>query len=138
MRISDTDINRILDAANIVDVIKSYVTLRKSGSNFFGCCPFHDEATASMCVSPAKRIYKCFGCGEHGNVIWFVHKIEGISYPESAMMLAKQYHIDIKVEEKTPEEVARDREREEVMIVLGAAQKWLEEHVGNEVDRFFT
>lgn len=138
MRISDTDINRILDAANIVDVIKSYVTLRKSGSNFFGCCPFHDEATASMCVSPAKRIYKCFGCGEHGNVIWFVHKIEGISYPEAAMILAKQYHIDIKVEEKTPEEVARDREREEVMIVLGAAQKWLEEHVGNEADRYIT
>lgn len=138
MRISDTDINRILDAANIVDVIKDYVTLRKSGSNFFGCCPFHDEATASMCVSPAKRIYKCFGCGEHGNVIWFVHKIEGISYPEAAMMLAKQYHIDIKVEEKTPEEVARDREREEVMIVLGAAQKWLEEHVGNEADRYIT
>lgn len=138
MRISETDINRILDAANIVDVIKSYVTLRKSGSNFFGCCPFHDEATASMCVSPAKRIYKCFGCGEHGNVIWFVHKIEGISYPEAAMMLAKQYHIDIKVEEKTPEEVARDRERDEVMIVLGAAQKWLEEHVGNEADRYIT
>ena len=126
MRISDTDINKILDAANIVEVIGESVNLRKSGSNYFGCCPFHDEKTASMCVSPAKRIFKCFGCGEHGNVIWFVHKNEGISYHEAAMMLAKKYKVDIKVEEKTPEEQAREHEREEVMIVLEAAQKWMQ------------
>ena len=136
MRISDTDINKILDAANIVEVIGESVNLRKSGSNYFGCCPFHDEKTASMCVSPAKRIFKCFGCGEHGNVIWFVHKNEGISYPEAAMMLAKIYKVDIKVEEKTPEEQAREHEREEVMIVLEAAQKWMQEHIGAEADKY--
>ena len=136
MRISDTDINKILDAANIVEVIGESVNLRKSGSNYFGCCPFHDEKTASMCVSPAKRIFKCFGCGEHGNVIWFVHKNEGISYPEAAMMLAKKYNVDIKVEEKTPEEQAREHEREEVMIVLEAAQKWMQEHIGTEADKY--
>lgn len=136
MRISDTDINKILDAANIVEVIGESVYLRKSGSNYFGCCPFHDEKTASMCVSPAKRIFKCFGCGEHGNVIWFVHKNEGISYPEAAMMLAKKYKVDIKVEEKTPEEQAREHEREEVMIVLEAAQKWMQEHIGTEADKY--
>ena len=136
MRISDTDINKILDAANIVEVIGESVNLRKSGSNYFGCCPFHDEKTASMCVSPAKRIFKCFGCGEHGNVIWFVHKNEGISYPEAAMMLAKKYKVDIKVEEKTPEEQAREHEREEVMIVLEAAQKWMQEHIGAEADKY--
>lgn len=136
MRISDTDINKILDAANIVEVIGESVNLRKSGSNYFGCCPFHDEKTASMCVSPAKRIFKCFGCGEHGNVIWFVHKNEGISYPEAAMMLAKKYKVDIKVEEKTPEEQAREHEREEVMIVLEAAQKWMQEHIGTEADKY--
>lgn len=136
MRISDTDINKILDAADIVEVIGESVNLRKSGSNYFGCCPFHDEKTASMCVSPAKRIFKCFGCGEHGNVIWFVHKNEGISYPEAAMMLAKKYKVDIKVEEKTPEEQAREHEREEVMIVLEAAQKWMQEHIGTEADKY--
>lgn len=136
MRISDTDINKILDAANIVEVIGESVNLRKSGSNYFGCCPFHDEKTASMCVSPAKRIFKCFGCGEHGNVIWFVHKNEGISYPEAAMMLAKKYNVDIKVEERTPEEQAREHEREEVMIVLEAAQKWMQEHIGTEADKY--
>ena len=136
MRISDTDINKILDAANIVEVIGESVNLRKSGSNYFGCCPFHDEKTASMCVAPAKRIFKCFGCGEHGNVIWFVHKNEGISYPEAAMMLAKKYKVDIKVEEKTPEEQAREHEREEVMIVLEAAQKWMQEHIGTEADKY--
>lgn len=136
MSISDTDINKILDAANIVEVIGESVNLRKSGSNYFGCCPFHDEKTASMCVSPAKRIFKCFGCGEHGNVIWFVHKNEGISYPEAAMMLAKKYKVDIKVEEKTPEEQAREHEREEVMIVLEAAQKWMQEHIGTEADKY--
>ena len=136
MRISDTDINKILDAANIVEVIGESVNLRKSGSNYFGCCPFHDEKTASMCVSPAKRIFKCFGCGEHANVIWFVHKNEGISYPEAAMMLAKKYKVDIKVEEKTPEEQAREHEREEVMIVLEAAQKWMQEHIGAEADKY--
>lgn len=136
MRISDTDINKILDAANIVEVIGESVNLRKSGSNYFGCCPFHDEKTASMCVSPAKRIFKCFGCGEHGNVIWFVHKNEGISYPEAAMMLAKKYKVDIKVEEKTPEEQAREHEREEVMIVLEVAQKWMQEHIGTEADKY--
>lgn len=136
MRISDTDINKILDAANIVEVIGESVNLRKSGSNYFGCCPFHDEKTASMCVSPAKRIFKCFGCGEHGNVIWFVHKNEGISYPEAAMMLAKKYKVDIKVEEKTPEEQAREHEREEVLIVLEAAQKWMQEHIGTEADKY--
>lgn len=136
MRISDTDINKILDAANIVEVIGESVNLRKSGSNYFGCCPFHDEKTASMCVSPAKRIFKCFGCGEHGNVIWFVHKNEGISYPEAAMMLAKKYKVDIKVEEKTPEEQVREHEREEVMIVLEAAQKWMQEHIGTEADKY--
>lgn len=138
MRISETDINRILDAANIVNVVGKYVSLRKSGSNYFGCCPFHEEKTASMCVSPSKRVFKCFGCGEHGNTIWFVHKIEGISYPEAAQMLAKEYNIDIKVEEKTPEESARDREREEVRIVLDAAQKWLQTHISTEADSYIT
>lgn len=136
MKISDNDINRILDTVPIVDVVSQYVTLRKSGSNYFGCCPFHNERTASMSVSPAKRIFKCFGCGEHGNVIWFVHKIEGISYPEAAQQLAKQYNIDIKEEEKTPEELVREREREELLVVLDAANKWFVSHIDAAADDF--
>ena len=136
MKISDNDINRILDTVPIVDVVSQYVTLRKSGSNYFGCCPFHNERTASMSVSPAKRIFKCFGCGEHGNVIWFVHKIEGISYPEAVQQLAKQYNIDIKVEEKTHEELVREREREELLVVLDAANKWFVSHIDAAADDF--
>jgi DNA primase catalytic core len=136
MRISENDINRILDAAPIVDVVSQYVTLRKSGANYFGCCPFHDERTASMSVSPARRMFKCFGCGEHGNAIWFVHKIEGISYPEAAQKLAREYHVAIKVEEKTDEELRREREREGVLIVLDAAEKWLQGHIDTAADRY--
>ena len=95
MKIAQEDIQRIVDHANIVDVIGKYVRLHKSGSNYFGCCPFHNENTASMSVSPSKRIYKCFGCDAHGNVIWFVSQIEGISYGEAAIMLAKQYNLGI-------------------------------------------
>ena len=136
MRISDTDINKILDSVPIVDVVSKSVTLRRSGVNFFGCCPFHDEKTASMCVSPSKRMFKCFGCGEHGNVIWFVSKIEGISYGEAAKKLAAEYNIDIKVEEQTPEEVQREHEREELFIVLQAANEWFETHVDDRADKY--
>lgn len=136
MRISDTDINKILDSVPIVDVVSKSVTLRRSGVNYFGCCPFHDEKTASMCVSPSKRMFKCFGCGEHGNVIWFVSKIEGISYGEAAKKLAAEYNIDIKVEEQTPEEVQREHEREELFIVLQAAKEWFEKHVDDRADKY--
>ena len=112
MRIPENDIQKILDNAPIVDVISKYVSLHRRGQNYFGCCPFHNEKTASMCVNAARGIFKCFGCGEHGNVIWFVSKHENISYPEAARLLARQYNVEIKEEEKTSEEIARDRERE--------------------------
>lgn len=123
MKIAQEDIQRIVDHANIVDVIGKYVRLHKSGSNYFGCCPFHNENTASMSVSPSKRIYKCFGCDAHGNVIWFVSQIEGISYGEAAIMLAKQYNLEIKLDEKTPEEILREKERDNILNCLAYAQK---------------
>ena len=116
MRISDTDINRILDAANIVDVIKSYVTLRKSGSNFFGCCPFHDEATASMCVSPAKRIYKCFGCGEGGDAIHFIEKVENKTFIEAVKTLAQRANVEIEQEQESAEAKQKRLHKEALWI----------------------
>ena len=138
MRIPENDIQKILDNTSIVDVVSRYVSLHKRGQNYFGCCPFHNEKTASMCVNAAKGIFKCFGCGEHGNAIWFVSKHEGISYPEAARMLARECHVEIKEEEKTSEEVARDKERESVLLVLDAAQRWFEGHIDEKAEAYIS
>lgn len=138
MRIPENDIQKILDNAPIVDVISKYVSLHRRGQNYFGCCPFHNEKTASMCVNAARGIFKCFGCGEHGNVIWFVSKHENISYPEAARLLARQYNVEIKEEEKTSEEIARDRERESVLLVLDAAQRWFENHIDGKAEAYIS
>ena len=91
-------INTILSTANIVEVINEYVSLKKKGINYAGCCPFHDEKTASFVVSPHKGtppngIYHCFGCGVGGNVIKFVQEYEKISYPEAIKKVAEKYNI---------------------------------------------
>lgn len=138
MRIPDNDIHKILDSASIVDVVSRYVTLHKRGSNYFGCCPFHNEKTASMCVNEVRGTFKCFGCGEQGNAIWFVSKHDNISYPEAARMLAREYHVEIKEEEKTAEEYAKEKERESVLLVLDAAQKWFESHIGDKAEAYIT
>lgn len=136
MKIPENDIQKILDSAPIVDVVSRYVSLHKRGQNHFGCCPFHNEKTASLCVNAAKGIFKCFGCGEHGNAIWFVSKHENISYPEAARMLAIEYGVEIKEKEKTPEEISRDKERETVFLVLDSAQKWFENHIGDNAEAY--
>lgn len=114
--------DKVKDRADIVDIIGKSVKLTKKGRNHIGCCPFHAEKTASMSVSAQKGIYKCFGCGAAGDVIKFVQDIERISYPEAIKFLANYYHIEIPTIEQTPEEIAKEKQRESVFIVLNESQ----------------
>ena len=117
-------IERILDAAEISDVISDFVTLRKRGVNMLGLCPFHNEKTPSFTVSPAKGIFKCFGCGKAGNSVNFIMEHESLTYPEALKWLAKKYHIDVVEHEDTEEQKQLNDERESLMIVSGFAQKY--------------
>src|SRR5210317_723235 len=103
--IDHNTIERILDAAEISDVVSDFVTLRKRGVNQLGLCPFHNEKTPSFTVSPSKGIYKCFGCGKGGNVVNFLMEHEHYTYPEALKYLAKRYNIEIDEKEQTPDEI---------------------------------
>lgn len=116
-------IEKILDAVNIVDVIGEYVTLSKRGVNYWGVCPFHSDRSPSMSVSPVKQIYKCFSCGESGNVVTFLQKHENMSYPEAIRNLGKRCHIDVPDRELTPEERQRTSEKESLQIALLVASE---------------
>ena len=89
-------VEKIKDAANIVDVVSEFVTLKKSGANYKGLCPFHNEKTPSFYVSPAKGIYKCFGCGKSGTAVGFVMEHESMTYVEALKYLARKYGIEVK------------------------------------------
>jgi DNA primase len=110
--IDQTTIQSIIETAHVEEVIGDFVTLKKRGANYLGLCPFHNEKTPSFSVSPAKGIYKCFGCGKAGNVVNFVMEHEHYSYPEALKYLAKRYSIDIEEEEMTPEKQQELDERE--------------------------
>ena len=103
-------IDRIYAAANIVDIIGEYVTLKRKGVNYQACCPFHNEKTPSFVVSPSKGVYKCFGCGKGGKAVTFLIEHENMTYPEAMKAVAKRYGIEVREKEMTPEEVARWRE----------------------------
>lgn len=107
----------IKDAANIVEVVSEFVTLRKSGSNYKGLCPFHDEKTPSFYVSPARGTCHCFGCGKGGNPVGFIMEHEQMTYPEALRWLARKYHIEIKERELSDNEKREQSERESMFIV---------------------
>ncbi|HOA63851.1 MAG TPA: CHC2 zinc finger domain-containing protein, partial [Bacilli bacterium] len=102
-----TQTDEILQKVSIIDVINNYVELKKSGKNYFGLCPFHDDTNPSMSVSEDKKIFKCFSCGETGNAITFVQKIENISFMQALQKVAKTVGIDINVSENPQEQVNR-------------------------------
>ncbi len=122
-------IERILDAAQIVDVVQEFVPLKKRGVNYLGLCPFHNEKTPSFTVSPSKEIFKCFGCGKVGNSVNFVMEHEHLSYPEALKYLAGKYHIEIVEKELTPEEVEKQNERESLLIVSSYAARQFSENL---------
>jgi DNA primase len=122
-------VERILDAATITDVVQEYVHLKKRGVNYLGLCPFHNEKTPSFTVSPAKGIFKCFGCGKGGNSVNFIMEHEHLSYPESLRYLAKKYHIEIEEHELTPEEIQRQTERDSMLVVTSYASRKFSEYL---------
>ena len=127
-------VERIKDAANIVDVVSEFVTLRKSGSNYKGLCPFHNEKTPSFYVSPARGTCHCFGCGKGGNPISFIMEHEQMTYPEALRWLANKYHIEIKERELTDDEKREQSERESMFIINEWASGYFEDILHNNVD----
>ena len=101
-RISETTIEQIRTSADIIDVISSYIELKKRGRNFFGLCPFHDEKTPSFSVNPEKQIYKCFGCGSGGGVINFIMEIDSLDFIEAIKKLGHMYNIHIDIGDNNP------------------------------------
>ncbi|MBE0675222.1 MAG: DNA primase [Bacteroidales bacterium] len=116
-------VERILDAAQIIDVVEEYVSLKKRGVNYLGLCPFHNEKTPSFTVSPAKGIFKCFGCGKGGNSVNFIMEHEHLSYPEALRYLAKKYNIEVQEKELSVEEIQRQTERESMLVVTAYASR---------------
>ena len=127
-------VDKIMDAVNIVDVVGEFVNLRKSGVNYKGLCPFHDDKTPSFMVSPARQICKCFSCGEGGNAVNFLMKHEQITYPEALRWLAKKYNIEIQERELSDDEKREQSERESMFVVNEWACQYFHEILLNDVD----
>ena len=116
-------IDRILSLTNIVDVIGEDITLKKAGVNYKGLCPFHEDSTPSMVVSPVKGIYKCFACGEGGNVVSWLQKHHNMTYPEAIRYLGEKVGVDVPEEQLSPEERRRNDDKESTKAVIVAAQE---------------
>lgn len=132
--IDQPTIERIKDAANIVEVVSEFVTLRRSGANYKGLCPFHDEKTPSFMVSPARGTCHCFGCGKGGNAVSFIMEHEQMTYPEALRWLARKYHIDIQERELTDAEKMAQSERESMFIVNEWVAGYFQDILRNDVD----
>ncbi|MEG2611940.1 MAG: DNA primase, partial [Alistipes sp.] len=120
-------VDRIYAAANIVEIIGEYVTLKRKGVNYQACCPFHNEKTPSFVVSPSKGLFKCFGCGKGGNAVTFIMEHEALSYPDALKMVAKRYGIEVKEKEMTEEESRHNDDRESMF----ALNSWAAEYFTN-------
>ncbi len=127
-------IDRIMDAANIVDVVSEFVSLRKSGTSYKGLCPFHDDRTPSFSVSPARGVYKCFSCGKAGNAVRFIMDHEQMSYVDALKWLARKYNIEVKERELTSEEREQENERESIFIVNEWAAEYFHDILLNHID----
>ena len=132
--IDRSTIDRIMAAADIVDVVGEFVTLRRSGANYKGLCPFHDEKTPSFMVSPSKQLCKCFSCGNGGNVVKFVMQHEQMTYPEALKWLGRRYGIEVKEREQSEEEKAAATAREAMFVVNEWARDYFVETLHNNVD----
>ena len=127
-------VDKILDAANIVDVVSDFVTLKRAGANLKGLCPFHDDHTPSFVVSPARNTCKCFSCGEGGSPVRFIMKHEQLSYPDALRYLAKKYGIKIEEKELSPEEIQSQGDRESMFILNEWARDWFKNQLWETPD----
>lgn len=123
-----------MDAANIVDVVGDFVTLKRAGANYKGLCPFHDDRTPSFMVSPAKNYCKCFACGKGGNPVGFIMEHEQLTYPDALRWLAKKYGITIEEKELSEEEKVSKGERESMQIVNDWANNWFQQQLNDTPD----
>ncbi len=130
--IDRTTVDKIYAAANIVEIIGDYVTLKRKGVNYMACCPFHNEKTPSFVVSPSKGLYKCFGCGKGGNAVTFLMEHESITYPEALKMVAKRYNIPVEEREETEEDIRRNNDRESMFAVNSWAADYFMNYLHNE------
>lgn len=122
-------VQQIIHAADVVDVVNDYVSLKKRGANMIACCPFHNEKTPSFYVSPSKQIYKCFGCGKGGDSVRFVMDVDGLSYPEALRVLAKKYGIEIQEREITDEELQAQNEKDSLYLLLDFAKDYYQKQL---------
>ena len=132
--IDQVTVDKILDSANIVEVVSDFVTLRKRGVNYIGLCPFHDEKTPSFSVSPSKNICKCFSCGKGGTAVHFIMEHEQMSYYEALKYLAKKYNIEIHEREQSEEEKQQQSQRESMLIVNAFAQEYFSNTLFNHAE----
>ena len=130
-----SSIDKVLDAAQVEEVISDFVNLKKRGANFLGLCPFHDEKTPSFTVSPVKGIYKCFGCSKAGSSVTFLMEHEHMSYPESIEYLAKKYNIELEYTQKTEEVKEEELRRESIFILNNFAKNHFVEQLNSEIGR---
>lgn len=129
--IDRSTIDRIFAAADIVEVVGEFVSLRKKGVNYSACCPFHSEKTPSFVVSPSKGLYKCFGCDKGGNAVNFVMEHEKLSYPDALRWLAKKYSIEIQEKELTDQQRQENDNRDSMMVVNSFAAEWFAGQLGS-------
>ena len=127
-------IARIMDSAEIEEVVSEFVTLKKRGINYIGLCPFHNDSHPSFSVSPTRGICHCFTCGKGGNAVNFLMELEQMTYPDALRWLAKKYNIEIQEREMTNEEKQRESERESMFIVNDWAAKYFQDILQNDVD----
>jgi len=124
-------IQQIVSRIDIIEIINSFVKLRKRGTNYIGLCPFHNEKTPSFTVSPSKEIYKCFGCGRSGNTITFLMEHEKLSYVEALKWLAAKYNVEIEEKETSPEYKAQQQTADSLYIINNFAQQFFSDRLFN-------
>ena len=122
-------VDLILDTARVEEVIGDFVTLKRRGSSYVACCPFHNEKTPSFHVTPSKGIYKCFGCGKAGSAVGFLMDYDHLTYPEALRYLAKKYNIEVKEEEETAEQIAARQRHESLMAVSEFARQFFQDQL---------
>ncbi|MDE5982802.1 MAG: DNA primase, partial [Duncaniella sp.] len=133
-KIDHETVQRILDAADIVEVVSDFVSLKRRGANYIGLCPFHNERTPSFSVSKSKGICKCFSCGKGGSAVNFIMEHEQLSFQEALRYLARKYNIEIREQEMTQEEIEQQSERENMLAVNDFAMRHFEKNLTETQD----
>jgi DNA primase len=134
VRLNKETIDQIQQAIDVVEVVGDFVTLKRKGHYYSGCCPFHSEKTPSFTVTPSKGIYKCFGCGKGGDAIQFIMEHEGSSYVEAMVYMAKKYNIEIKEEELSEEQNVEQSEKDSMLVITNYASQYYSEQLWESED----